>query len=503
MKNYSLLFKTMMAMTMVCLFASVSLGQCVIPVTPQQPFIEDFDGDFLTCWTVESVGGGQWAQMTGSTGSAVAAFSFTEAGDEARLISPTLDLSGSNSAVFNFSYAMMGLYENDELVVSYRLAESDPWQDLGTFSVSDWVNTYEQNYELTEVSSTLQVSFLGRGLGGYYIFIDRVEVSSIMGCARPVGLNATQLTAFSAQLDWSSTGNEDHWLLEMNGETIKVDELPYQATDLTPQTEYTCRVMARCNESLESEWSTPYTFKTLCDVITVTDDAPYYDDFDASDEFICWYNEVALGQDGWVIDPGYLILNNTAFFIWLGVEAQLVSAPLDISAVTKPILTFKRRQPLSPEYVNDELSVWYLTNDDIVWRLLGRFPNPAEDWEDVKLDLPSPTGRYQIAFLARSHDGDGVYVDNVFVGNDPDVSVAETKVLCAMARPNPAQETLVLSANVAEATAAVFDVFGRKVAEVVLNEGQATLNLNGYAPGMYVARIACETGVTTLRFIKE
>ena len=353
MKTYSLLSKATMAITMVFLVANVSFGQCTIPVTPEQPFIEDFDANFLDCWTVEEAGG-QWTQMTGSVGNSVAAFSYTNEGDEARLISPILDLSGSNSAVFSFTYSIMALYQSDELIVSYRLAESDDWHTLGTFNSGDW-DTHESTYELPEVSTTLQVSFLGRGHGGYYIFIDQVEVSSIMGCARPVNLNATDLTPFSASLVWSTTGNEDHWLLEMNGETIKVNEMPYLATDLMPQTEYTCRVMARCNESLESEWSTPFTFKTLCDVITVTDDEPYYDDFEASEDFICWQNEIALGDDGWVVDPGYVILNNTAFFIWLGVEAQLVSAQLDISSVTKPILAFKHKQPMNPEYINDKL----------------------------------------------------------------------------------------------------------------------------------------------------
>ena len=504
MKYFSLLSKAMLTLSMVFLFANISFGQCTIPVTPEQPFIEGFEGDFMECWTVETVGDGQWNQMTASAGSSVAAFSFTNPGDEARLISPTLDLSGSSSAILNFSYAMMGLYGNDELVIAYRLAAGDPWQELGMFSVSDWANTFEQSYELTEVSSTLQVSFLGRGIAGYYIFLDRVEVSSIMGCSRPVNVHVADLTAFSASLEWTTNGNEESWLVEINDEEFKVTTMPYLIVDLTPQTEYTCRVKAQCSETLESEWSTPFTFKTLCDVITVTDNAPYFDDFEASEEFVCWQNEVELGQDGWVVDPGYLILNNTAFFIWMGQRAQLVSAPLDITAVTKPVLRFKHKQPVNPgNYMNDELTVMYLTNEDIVWHVIGSYPAPAVDWETVQLDLPDPSEKYQIAFVGDSNDGDGVYVDDVWVGNDPSLGMDAPMALHAAVSPNPAKETIVISANVDNAGVKVFDVVGRQVAEAVLSEGRATIDLNGLAQGMYVARVSCETVVTTLRFVKE
>ena len=502
MKNYTFSTRAILAIAMVLFFAHLSFGQCVIQFQNGQSYVEDFESGTMECWTVESTGSATWSIMTG-TSSSVVAFQNANTGDEARLISPTFDMTGIDGATFSFAYAMMALYNNDVLTVGYRTAPTDSWHELGSYSLNDWSNTYEAFFELPNPSATYQISFLGHCNGGYYIFIDNIEITPTLGCAKPVNLNARDITAFSAQLEWSTTGNEDSWLLEMNGQTTKVTTMPFQATELTPQTDYTFRVKAQCSETLSSEWSLPYTFKTLCDVITVTDEEPYFDDFEASEEFVCWQNEIALGEDGWVIDPGYLILNNTAFFIWMGVEAQLVSAPLDISAVTKPVLIFKRRQPLSPDYINDELSVWYLTNNDIMWRLLGSYPGDAEEWETIQLDLPDPTGRYQIAFLARSHDGDGVYVDDVWVGNDPTIGVAETLSLCAVASPNPANETILLAANVADAMVEVFDMMGRKTADALLSEGRAVLDLNGFAPGVYLARVSAETGVTTLRFVKE
>ena len=192
------------------LTAATSMGQCVIPITDSQPYIEDFEGDGFDCWTVEA-NGGMWEPLTGSN-STVVAFSYNNSGDDARLISLTLDLSALGGATFSFSYAMMGLLDVDELEVSCRSSESDPWHVLGTYSFSDYQNFYEETFELENLSATYQVSFLGRGIGGMYIFVDNIEISSTMGCIRPISLQATEITGNSALLNWSTTGNEENRL---------------------------------------------------------------------------------------------------------------------------------------------------------------------------------------------------------------------------------------------------------------------------------------------------
>ena len=358
MKNKHNFTKTLLA-TVMAIFsiAATATAQCVIPIAPGQSYNEDFESGEMECWTVETTGAATWAVMNGA-GSNVVAFQNASADDEARLVSPTFDLSDSNSATLSFTYAMMALYPPyDELTVSYRTSPTDDWHELGSYSLSDWTNTYDEMFTLSDLSATFQVSFLGHCNGGYYIFIDDIEIASAGGCARPVNLQATEITAFSALLGWSTTGNEESWTIELNGENLIVNTQPYLLENLASGRDYTFRVKANCGGGMESEWSQPTSFKTLCDVIVVTDEEPYFDDFEASEEFVCWQSEILSGEDNWVIDPGYLILNNTAFFIWLGGEAMLVSAPLDITAVSNPILTFKHRQR-QLDYRVDELSVW-------------------------------------------------------------------------------------------------------------------------------------------------
>ena len=485
------------------IFVSVvtATAQCTIPIAPGQSYTEDFESGEMECWTVETTGSATWAVMTG-TMTNVVAFQNAAVGEEARLISPTFDMTGSNSATFSFAYAMMGLYDADELVVSYRTSPSDSWHELGSYSFSDWSNTYEETFTLQDLTSTYQVSFLGHSYGGYYIFVDNIEIATAGGCARPVSLQATQITATTALLDWSATGNEESWTIDQNGHQATVISQPYLMENLEPNTEYTVRVKANCGEGLESEWSYPLTFKTLCDVITVTDDEPYFDDFEASENFVCWQSEIIMGDDGWVIDPGYLILNNTAFFIWLGDEAMLVSAPLDITAVTNPILTFKHRQRSLGANV-DELSAWYATSLDDSWHLLDYFTYACEDWEEVTLALPYASETYYIAFKGKSHAADGVYVDDVWVGNDPSVGVNEQSTLMATVSPNPTTGRVMVETNVIEGQVAVFDMLGKQMLTTSVINGRAELDLSTFVKGVYVARISSEIGTSTIKLVKE
>jgi len=502
MKNKHYYSKALFATVMVLLFgAATAVAQCTIPIAPGQSYFEDFQSGEMECWTVETTSSATWAVMQG-TNSNVAAFQNASAGQEARLVSPTFDLTGSNTATFSFVYAMMALYDNDELTVSYRTSPSDNWHQLATYSINDWSNSYDASFTLDDLSSTFQISFLGHSNGGYYIFIDDVEIATAGGCARPSGLSATEITTNSALLGWSAVGNEESWTIDINGHQTTVTSQPYLMEMLEPNTDYNFRVKANCGDGMESEWSQPTTFKTLCDVIVVTDDTPYFDDFEASEEFVCWQNQIEAGEDGWVIDPGYLILNNTAFFIWLGDVAWLVSAPLDITGVTKPTLTFKHMQPSLGGNV-DELSVYYATSPNDSWHLLDNFTSANEDWEEVSYALPSASDTYYIAFRAKSNDADGVYVDDVRVGNYIDDGVEESTSFAVSVSPNPTSGRVMIEANTTNGEVMVFDLFGRQVMSAALPEGHAELDFSDVAKGVYMARISSEAGTSTIKLVKE
>ncbi|MBQ6084202.1 MAG: T9SS type A sorting domain-containing protein [Bacteroidales bacterium] len=494
------LIKTLVMAMAFSLIDVLAFAQCVIPIAVGQSYVEDFESGQMECWTVETTGAGTWAVMTG-TASNVAAFQNASAGDEARLISPTFDMSGVGSATFSFSYAMMALYNNDVLTASYRTSPTDTWHELGTYSINDWSNIFEESFTLPDISSTYQVSFLGHSNGGYYIFIDNVEITGEGGCARPVSLQATELSAFSALLGWSTTGSEESWVVELNGVEKTVETQPYLMENLEPQTDYTFRVKANCGGGLSSDWSLPFTFKTLCDVIVVTDDEPYFDDFEASDEFLCWQDEITSGDYGWAIDPGYLILNNTANFFWMGEEAILISAQLDITNVTNPTLEFKHKQPVMEGAV-DFLYVAYRTSPTDSWHIIGSYEYPCNDWETVTLALPNASATYQIGFDGLSNNADGVYIDDVWVGNNVD-AVAEEPAMAVSVNPNPTTGKIIVNTNISNGNVDVFNMVGKQIKTENIVDGHAEISLEEFANGVYFVKISDEKGVKTVKVVKK
>lgn len=495
-------FKKILFLATFCLFfAAVPTKAQVITVLDGQPYTEDFEGNGFSQWTVDSTNGGHWSVFVGGQ-TTVCAFSAQSIGDEARLISPVLDMSNVSEATLAFAYAMMGLYDADILEVCYRTSATDNWHALDTFSFSDYSNYYESTSNLPNLSSTYQISFLGRFMGGFMIFIDDIEVASSLSCARPINLEASDITESSALLNWSTTGNEVSWTLELNGVDTTVTNQPCLIRDLTPSTTYSFKVKANCGDGDESQWSLPIEFTTLCDVIIVTDNNPYIDDFEASEEFECWQNEIISGTDSWVVDPGYLIPNNSAFFIWLGEQARLYTTPLDISAVTEPTLAFKHKQPEGYTDV-DEISVWYRSNAEESWQLLRDFIFPTDGWENESIPLPNPSERYQVAFVGISHNAEGVYVDDVKVGAHSVVGIEERPTVTATASPNPTTGRVRVETSMTEGTVTVLDMCGRQVATSMLVDGHADIDLTSYAPGMYLARISSTSGTTTIKVVKE
>lgn len=471
-------------------------------ITEEQSFHDDFTVNGLDCWTIESIHGGQWEIMTAT--STVAAFSNSSdsTGAEARLISPVLDMSGISGAVLNFTYAMMGLYQNDELVVCYRSAPNDEWHTLNTYSLNDWQNSYDASLTIPVMSATTQVSFLGRSLGGYYIFLDEVTVSSTGSCLRPTELAVSNIHNNDVTVSWIANGNEEEWTLEVDGVERTINANPYIMTGLAPQSYYTIRIRANCGETT-SDWTNPISFTTACDAIVVTDDNPYTDDFEADpDAFICWIDELIAGTLGWSVDENYFNYNHSAFFIWLGEEGRLISPMFDLTAVTEPTLQFKRQQPQGQTDV-DELSVWYRTSITDEWHQLAAFPFPTDGYETVRYTLPSPSATYQISFRAKSNGAEGVYVDDVSVGAAAALAIGESSEVNASVFPNPTTDKVTIQGNTDNADLTVFDLFGKQLMETEMTGSRIELDLSGFAAGIYVVRLANESGITTLKVVKE
>ncbi len=78
----------------------------------------------------------------------------------------------------------------------------------------------------------------------------------------PAGLETGTLTATTAELSWTVVTEAEKYEVEINGmDAAEVNTAAYQATGLTPETEYTWRVRA-LKGGLESDWVSGPTFTT-------------------------------------------------------------------------------------------------------------------------------------------------------------------------------------------------------------------------------------------------
>jgi Fibronectin type III domain. len=392
--------------------------------------------------------------------------------------------------------------------VGYVTGDASTFQALATYNYNDTDfdgDVYAvMSIDVSSVPANALLAFNHMSEASYYYwFVDDVNVAAAPTCLRPTDVTVSDITTTSAVLSWTANNGETSWSLELDGveSPVNVTSNPFTLTGLYPQTSYTVRIRANCDTDNSSDWSTPVVFNTECGVFPVTDANPYRDDFEGDDNFVCWTSEPISGSDNWVVDHGYLIVNNAAFFSWLGDEARLISLPLDLTAVTDPYLFFKRKQ--SQGYTDvDALSVWYRTSATDEWHSIAQYLFPTNGYEQVAVALPQPSATYQIAFQAKSNNAEGVYVDDVVVG-DFSVGISDNQPFEVAVYPNPTTGYVTVESDAVGADITVFDAFGKLMMSSKVAAERTELNFCGFASGVYMVRIATATGVSTFKVVKE
>ena len=113
-------------------------------------------------------------------------------------------------------------------------------------------------------------------------------------CLSPTDLEAEVTSASTANLSWTTDGEEDKWILEYStdedfsvpanittSDTLTTNS--HEITGLTSHTTYYARVKAVCSKDDTSEWSDSVDFTTL-----YTASIPYKYCFESSDTLECW-----------------------------------------------------------------------------------------------------------------------------------------------------------------------------------------------------------------------
>nr|WP_179944256.1 fibronectin type III domain-containing protein [Nonlabens ulvanivorans] len=161
---------------------------------------------------------------------------------------------------------------------------TDP-NDASTFTVlatTTLTSTSFEDIEINIPTSTDSYFAVRHGQTGTYdsYYLDDFNfVGGLPNCIKPTSLNATGITATSADLTWTSGGSgETLWDIEYGAdgftqgtETIVVaNSNPYTLSTFTESTDYDYYVRANCGGGDYSEWVGPFSFSTPASCLVPT-----------------------------------------------------------------------------------------------------------------------------------------------------------------------------------------------------------------------------------------
>ncbi len=137
-----------------------------------------------------------------------------------------------------------------------------------------------------------------------------------------------------------------------------------------------------------------------------------------------WYNFTLQGTGEWVIDSSGAEIpadgDNYARFSGVsGTKSRLISRKLDLGVSKYVILNYDVGLKENQSNV-DELGVFIRYADSLPWKRIYHYDRKINGWLEESLYLPKPTNNYQVMFEAISHEGGGIYLDDIRISNDPD-----------------------------------------------------------------------------------
>ena len=266
------------------------------------PFSEDFEGDpvdgYVVCWTRstnDATGSHQVYLNTTDAyyfGSQVLDFGYTPS-CYTQAILPMFDNSiPLNSLKVEFD-ARRG--NNDGAFLIGAL--TDPTDD-DTFEVIDTIVTSSNNswnhitvYCNNYTGNGQYLAFRADNCGSSSRLIDNLVIDYLPECLPISNLYVSDLTMNGATISWS--GNADSYNVYVGNNVYNTTDTFIVISDLNASSSYTVSVRALCAAD-SSVMSEAISFNTSCGAITVTEDTPWFEDFEGytSSSFICWETPV-------------------------------------------------------------------------------------------------------------------------------------------------------------------------------------------------------------------
>ena len=248
-------------------------------------------------------------------------------------------------------------------------------------------------------------------------------IMEVENCNTPSNLAATPKYS-SAALSWE--GDAVRYEVILNDGTTSVSHITTANSaniiNLSMGTTYSWSVVALCDGIHQSAATgTPFTTNT-CGTVN---QFPFEEGFEDNGTAIpaCWTQERIVGTTDWAVVAASTGTPATAhggaykirfFGSTKGNSARLITPPLNLTAISEPVLNFwHTQQNWSGD--QDTLKIYYRTSASGEWIHLVTYNNDITSWQKEQIELPDATNDYYIAFVGISRYGRGVQLDDVMI----------------------------------------------------------------------------------------
>lgn len=288
------------------------------------PYVLDFDEvttpNLPTCTMQENLGDGNIWETTqynanGLSGNVLKYSNFLNSTNAANVWFYTQGLELEAGVNYQISYKFFGFTDNPE---SMKVAYGTAAESIAmTEELADYPSIGEAGDETDYFNVDADgVYYFGfhaySDADGHTLYLDDIEVKEAPSCIAPGDLNASNITATSADLGWTANGTATTatWNLEygeagfdQGSGTLEegLTSSPYALEDLEASTQYDVYMQTDCDTGGTSTWTGPYSFATICE----PGEAPFSEGFEEG------YSHGESLAGCWTQEEGEWTVNNT------------------------------------------------------------------------------------------------------------------------------------------------------------------------------------------------
>lgn len=502
-----------------------------VPIIGYGQFTQNFDAGTTipTGWTVVNGGDtpGTWqiVNVTGGTisahsGTNMAAIGYGATAHDDYFITPAITVTAGVSDFFTFWARSRDPLFPEQVSLELSSTGTAPLNFSvvldPTVAPASGATFYKYQYDLTAyVGQTVYIAFHSTTTDKFFFDLDDVEVSALPSCFAPTAPTFVSATTTSANVSWTPGGTINNFEVNYGapgftagtGTTVTATTASATIPSLTASTTYAFYVRTNCGSGNFSAWTGPVSFTTSCTSVATF---PYTEGFEATTIPTCWANQTVTGNFSWT----YVTANgNNTITPRTGTrmaefrnttadsKTKLVTAPLDLTTVTNPQLTFYYA---NTNWVGDidELRVFYKTTSGGAWVQIGSdYTTEHTTWTAVTLPLPNPSATYYIAFEGTSNWARGINLDDITV--DAALATPTFDSASFKAYPNPVKNFLNLSYKQNIDTVEVYNLLGQQVISKAINQNETQIDMSNMASGGYFVKVHTGDSVKTIKVIKE